>query len=110
MERGLAPQLAWLNVECYGWSMLNAYLGIVGPHGLDLMVPEHAHTLVFLMRRLARRERRGEYGVWIVLPQEFAADIAWLMEAGEFREALRWVQLAARDFGVLLPEHQAAVV
>jgi len=90
--------------------MLNAYLGIVGPSGLDFMVPEHEHTLMFLMLRLARRARRGEYGVWIVLPQEAADDVAWLLGAGECREALRWAQLAARDIGVLMPEHKTAVM
>lgn len=90
--------------------MLNAYLGIVSSNGLDVMVPEHEHTLVFMLHRLAHRARRGECGVWFVLPQEVAGEVAWLLEAGERREALRWAQLAARDYGVLLPERKTAVV
>jgi hypothetical protein len=84
--------------------MLNAYLGIVSPAGLDVLVPEHEHTLMFLMRRLTRRSLRRECGVWFVLPQETAEEVRWLLEAGEPCEALRWSQLGARDFGVLVPE------
>lgn len=90
------------------WFMLNAYLGIVSPAGLDVMVPEHEHTLLFLFRRLARSSRRREYGVWFVLPQTVADEVRWLLEAGEQSEALRWSQLGARDFGILFPENRAA--
>lgn len=87
--------------------MLNAYLGIVSPAGLEMLVPEHEHTLPFLMRRLGRRSCRRECGVWFVLPQETAEEVQWLLEAGESCEALRWSQLGARDFGVLVPESPA---
>jgi hypothetical protein len=89
--------------------MLSAYLGIVSPAGLDVMVPEHEHTLLFLLRRLARQTRRRECGVWFVLPQETAEEVRWLLEAGERCEALRWSQLGARDYGVLMPESHAEI-
>jgi hypothetical protein len=89
--------------------MLTAYLGIVSPAGLDVMVPEHEHTLMFLLRRLARRTARRECGVWFVLPQETAEEVRWLLEEGERCEALRWSQLGARDFGVLVPEGRPTI-
>lgn len=84
--------------------MLNAYLGIVSPSGLDVMVPEHEHSLVFLLRRLGRRKNHRECGVWFVLPQEVADEVRLLLDAGEASEALRWSELGARDFGILVPE------
>jgi hypothetical protein len=90
--------------------MLNAYLGIASPAGLHALFPEHEESLVFLLRRLKRRARQRECGLWFVLPEDAADEVRRLLDAGERADALRWSQLFAHDFGIVtadsLPRHR----
>ncbi len=88
--------------------MLNAYLGIVSPSGLDVMVPEHEHSLVFLLRRLGRRTNHRECGVWFVLPQEVAEEVPAAVEAA-VADAPEAMEAAVEDpFADLFDETETA--
>lgn len=84
--------------------MLDAYLGIASPVGLDALVEDHPHTRRFLSRKIRRCHDRPICGLWIVLSREVAEDATRLLAMGERLEALRLVENNARDIGVLIPE------
>lgn len=84
--------------------MLDAYLGIVSPVGIHTLVADHAHTRLFLSRRLRRLHSRPICGLWIVLPREVAGEVLELIAIGERFEALKLIEHNARDMGTLIPD------
>ena len=84
--------------------MLDAYLGIASPAGLHSLVADHAHTRLFLSRRLRRLHSRPVCGLWIVLPRDVAGEVLELLAIGERIEALKVLEQNARDLGTLIPD------
>lgn len=63
--------------------MRNAYVGIANAGSLECLHPEDAHTVMFLHRRLERRQRTGDVCFWAVLDTRFAAVIVLELESGK---------------------------
>jgi len=80
--------------------MRKAYLGIAGPCGLHLLVPETTHAATFLVRRA---ERLNAVCFWTVIDDAFCYAIRMELEHGESANALRLLQFLADEMGTILP-------
>jgi hypothetical protein len=83
--------------------MLQAYLGIVSPHGLEVFCPEHPQTSRFLRRRVRRTYGRT-LGCWAVIEAEAAACVELTLRSGLTQVALEYLLQTAHDFGFLPAE------
>lgn len=87
--------------------MLQAYVGLISAHGMELICPEEAATIQFLWRR-ARRERGRVVCFWSVIPSECVPLIEKTLNVGHAKEALDLLQQLSRDYGVLIPDQEEA--
>ena len=81
--------------------MLKAYVGIASDEGLCSLHPERDETLTFVSR--AVRGERPRVGFWAVLDDAQARCVQALCDGGRRRDALRYLDRAAREAGRLLP-------
>lgn len=82
--------------------MLQAFIGIVSQHGIELFCPEDPATERFLWRR-AQRARGRAACFWSVIPSEAVELIEVALRLGLPGEALKLLQQQARDYGFLVP-------
>jgi len=87
--------------------MLQAYVGIVSPRGIELFCPEDPATVRFLWRRVERQPGRSAC-FWSVLPREAVELVQTALLQGLSRYALDLVQQQARDYGYLVPDQEAS--
>ncbi len=87
--------------------MLQAYIGLISRHGMELFCPEDAATIRFLWRR-AQRERGRSVCFWSVIPSDAVALIENTLNIGHSKEALDLLQQLSRDYGVLIPDQEEA--
>ena len=82
--------------------MRESYLGLANNNGLRLLVPEHDHAALFLMRRACR-----ENGVclWTVIDTKDYDYVRGALSLGEYRHAFRLLEQTAIDIGVLTETH-----
>lgn len=86
--------------------MLNGYVGIVSQRGLCQIQIERHDTLRRARESLVTRGKFPRIGFWAVLPTALAREISALIEEGEEKEALRVLNMVAREGGHLLPLNQ----
>ena len=84
--------------------MRNAYVGIANAGNLECLHAEDTHTVIFLLRRIERRQRAGDICFWAVIDTRFAAVIALELESGTHTQAFMLLQALANEVGRILPE------
>lgn len=87
--------------------MLQAFVGIVSPRGIEVFCPEDAATVRFLRRRV-QRERGRSACFWSVVPNEAVELIEVAINLGMPQEALHVMQHLAHEYGLLVPGHEDA--
>jgi hypothetical protein len=88
--------------------MLQAYVGIVSPRGIELFCPEDPATIRFLWRRVQRAHGRSAC-FWSVLSGEAVELVQAALNLSQQREALDLLQQSARDYGFLVPHSEEPV-
>ena len=83
--------------------MLQAYVGIVSPSGIELFCPEDPATVRFLWRRVRRHPGRAAC-FWSVLPSDAVELVQAALLQGFPRHALDLIQQQARDYGFITPD------
>lgn len=81
--------------------MLKAFVGIVSEQGLAVLHPERDETLSLVERSL--RTGPNRVGFWAVLDDTEARCVRALVVGGRRREAMVFLDRAARDMGRILP-------
>lgn len=81
--------------------MLKAFVGIASEQGLSSLHPEQAETVSFVERSV--RGGRNRVGFWAVLDDTEARCVQALCVGGRRREAMLFLDRAARDMGRILP-------
>lgn len=84
--------------------MNRAYIGIVTQRGLEAYYREGEHTAHFLLARLRRCSQPQACCIWFVMDDAFDAVLVELLAAGHPDGAWGFVQDAAREFGMVLPD------
>ena len=85
--------------------MLQAYVGIISPSGIELFCPEDPVTVRFLWRRVQRQPGRAAC-FWSVLPSDAVELIQAALLQGFPQHALDLIQQQARDYGFILPDDE----
>jgi len=88
--------------------MLQAYVGIVSPWGIELFYPEDPDTIRFLWRRVQRAHGRSAC-FWSVLSGEAVELIQAALDLSQQQEALDLLQQSARDYGFMVPHSEEPV-
>ena len=86
----------------YGSGMMQAFVGIVSPQGVEHFYPEDPSTVRFLWRRVERQKGRVTC-FWSVLPSDAAVVIEAAVALGWNQEALCMLQQHCRDYGRIVP-------
>jgi len=86
----------------YGSGMLQAFVGIMSPKGIENFYPEDPTTVHFLWRRVERQKGRVTC-FWSVLPSEAAVVIEAAVALGWNQEALCMLQQHSREYGRIVP-------
>lgn len=81
--------------------MLKAYVGIATDEGLCSLQPERDETMLFVRR--AVRSERPRVGFWAVLDETQARCVQALFVGGLRREAMLFLDRAAKEMGRILP-------
>ena len=81
-----------------------AYVGIVTNRGLELFHREGEHSARFLSSRLRRCRYPRAFCVWFVMDAVFEDVLTGLLRAGHPDGAWAFLQDAAREHGVVLPD------
>ena len=87
----------------YSRRMMRAFVGVVGPYGLESFHPEYGQELQFLERAVARRNRGDACCFWAVTSELVASRVRAELSCGWPMDALFTLQTFANDFGCLPP-------
>ncbi len=83
--------------------MRKAYVGIVGPRGLEAFHPEDDRTAQAFARRVAAGQDPRSFCLWAVLPDDAARIACRQLRRGETLAALFTLDRSAERVGRLLP-------
>ena len=83
--------------------VINSYLGIITPRGLETLVVETEHAAPFLLRRVSRQPLGELVACWAVLDETEAREVARHVAGRRFQEALCQLNALAIDLGTVLP-------
>ena len=90
--------------------MNDSYLIVVSVEGVELIAPEHHHTVRFLLRRCFLVHPGDEACYWALLPSEKAEAIRWLVSHHERRSAQWLLTESALDSGPILPSFDELLI
>ena len=82
--------------------MVGSYVGIITKRGLESLIPETEHALMFLMRRLARHGHEA-FCYWVVMSEEDARRAALQIQSQHFFDALVTVNQSCVCIGSVAP-------
>lgn len=81
--------------------MLKAFVGVASDQGLTVLHPERDETLSYVERSV--RSTPNRIGFWAVIDDAEARCVQALCVGGRHREAMLFLDRAARDMGRILP-------
>ena len=83
--------------------MVNSFVGIISPRGLESLLPETEHALPFLVRRAYRKRPTEAVCYWAVMQDSAVAEVRRQLQEHRPEEALLALRALAEYFGTIPP-------
>jgi hypothetical protein len=83
--------------------MVNSYVGIISRRGLESLLPETEHAVLFLLRRVCRKYCGEASCYWAVMQDSAASEIQRHLQWRRYEDALLALRTRATYFGTIAP-------